>query len=150
MSARAIAALLVLNRHAAHLGLLHAPLSRQPLISRVSFGFISSAAAAAVIRFLVGREFLNRNSEDLDGLSVIAMLLFAIAGMDSVTAHALAEPLLVLGLIALAFAISLGSIGLTGLLFLRGGPARALRIGLLTGSRNIGITVVGFGVPDVS
>ena len=171
MSAPAIAALLgldiALTLTSLVIGMCVAPLTSaffthlflgSALISPVRFGFIlvlvigGSAAAAAIIRALAGRDFLHRQREGLDGLSVIAMLLFAIAAMDGVTAHAIADPLLVLGLTALAFALSLGSIGLTALLFLKAGPARALAIGLLTGSRNIGLmlTAVGFAVPDVA
>ena len=171
MSAPAIAALLgldiALTLTSLVIGMCVAPLTSaffthlflgSALISPVSFGFMlvliigGSAATAAIVRAVAGREFLHRQREALDGLSVIAMLLFAIAAMDGVTAHAIADPLLVLGLTALAFALSLGSIGLTALLFLKAGPARALAIGLLTGSRNIGLmlTAVGFAVPDVS
>jgi hypothetical protein len=171
MSAPAIAALLgldiALTLSSLVIGMIVAPLTSaffthvllgSALISPVSFGLMlvliigGSAAAAAIVRAFAGREFLHRQREGLDGLSVIAMLLFAIAAMDGVTAHAIADPLLVLGLTALAFALSLGSIGLTALLFLKAGADRALAIGLLTGSRNIGLmlTAVGFAVPDVS
>lgn len=127
------------------------------LISPVKFGFMlvliigGCAIAAALVRAFSGRGFLERRREQIDGLSVIAMALFAIAAMDGVTAHAIAQPLLVLGLTALAFGLSLGSIGLTALIFLWAGPARALAIGLLTASRNIGLmlTAVGFAVSDI-
>jgi hypothetical protein len=171
MSAPAIAALLgldiALTLTTLVIGMIVAPLTSalfthfflgSAVISPVKFGFmllliiVGSAIAAAAIRYVAGREFLERQREQIDGLSVLAMLLFAIAAMDGVTAHAIADPLLVLGLIALTFALSLGSIGLTAILFLPAGAARALTIGLLTGSRNIGLmlTAVGFAVPDVS
>jgi BASS family bile acid:Na+ symporter len=127
------------------------------VISPLKFGLMlvliigGSAGAAALIRAFSGAGFLARRREQIDGLSVLAMLLFAIAAMDGVTAHAIANPLLVLGLAVLAFVLSFGSIGVTALIFLWAGPARALAIGLLTGSRNIGLmlTAVGFAVSDI-
>lgn len=126
------------------------------VISPVKFGLMlvliigGSAAAAALVRAFSGDGFLARRREQIDGLSVLAMFMFAVAAMDGVTAHALADPLLVAGLTVLAFALSFGSLGLTALIFLWAGPARALAIGLLTASRNIGLmlTAVGFAVSD--
>ena len=111
-----------------------------------------AALAASLIRRFAGRERLERGRGQIDGLSVLAMLLFAIAAMDGVTAHAIADPLLVAGLTALAFAIALGLIAVTTLLFLPVGHHRALAVGLTAGSRNIGLmlTAVGFAVPDIS
>lgn len=128
------------------------------LISPAAFGLKlvliigGSALAASLIRGLAGRERLERGREQIDGLSVLAMLLFAIAAMDRVTARAIADPLLVAGLTALAFVIALGQIAITTLLFLPAGRHRALAIGLTAGNRNIGLmlTAIGFAVPDIS
>jgi hypothetical protein len=128
------------------------------LISPLGFAFklllliAGSAAAAALVRHFLGREFLEREREKIDGLSVIGMLLFAIAAMDGVTAHAVADPWLIAGITLLTFAIALGMIAVTTLLFLRVGRARALAIGLLAGNRNMGVmlTAIGFAVPDIA
>jgi BASS family bile acid:Na+ symporter len=111
-----------------------------------------SAAAAAVIRRLAGRETIEREREAIDGLSVLAMFVFAVAAMDGVLAYTLREPLLVAGLTLLTFALALGNIVVTALVFAGAGRARALAIGLNAGNRNIGImlTAVGFHVPDVA
>jgi hypothetical protein len=111
-----------------------------------------SAAAAAVIRRLAGRETIERQHEAIDGLSVLAMFVFAIAAMDGVLDHARKDPLLVAGLTLLTFALALGMIVVTALVFAGAGRARALAIGLNAGNRNIGImlTAVGFHVPDVA
>ena len=61
----------------------------------------------------------------MDGLSVLAMSTFAVAAMDGVTDHFRADPLLVIELTALAFALTLGMLILTGLVFLRVGRAHA-------------------------
>jgi BASS family bile acid:Na+ symporter len=128
------------------------------LIDPLTFGFklfliiAGCAAAAAIIRRLAGRGFIEAQRERIDGLSVIAMTSFAIAAMDGVVDHFIADPLLVIGLAALAFALSLGTIGLTALMFLRAGRARAFAIGLIAGNRNIGLMLAatGFAVPDVA
>ena len=80
------------------------------------------------------------------------MFMFAVAAMDGVADHFRADPLLVAKLMALAFALALGLIAITALVFLRAGRARALAIGLIAGNRNIGLMLAatGFAVPDVA
>lgn len=128
------------------------------LASPVGFGFrllaiiAGCALGAAIVRRIAGDAFIESQSERIDGLSVIAMSTFAIAAMDGVVDHFRADPLLVVGLIALAFALALIMIALTAVVFLRAGPARAFAIGLIAGNRNIGLMLAatGFLVPDVA
>jgi len=128
------------------------------LTSPLGFGFrlfliiAGCAAAGAVIRFVAGRSFIEAQRERIDGLSVLAMFMFAVAAMDGVTDHFRANPLLVIELTALAFALALGMIVLTALVFLRVGRARAFAIGLIAGNRNIGLMLAatGFAVPDIA
>jgi len=110
------------------------------------------ALVAAVIRRITGRAWIEAQRERIDGLSVIFMFMFAVAAMDGVTDHFFSQPLLVAELTALAFALALGLITLTALVFLRAGSARALAIGLIAGNRNIGLMMAatGFLVPDVA
>ena len=111
-----------------------------------------SALAAAIIRRIAGGAWIEAQRERIDGLSVIAMFMFAVAAMDGVTDHFRTDPFLVLKLLALAFALALGLIAITALTFLRAGRARALAIGLIAGNRNIGLMLAatGFVVPDVA
>ncbi|MGB7616074.1 MAG: Na+-dependent transporter [Pseudolabrys sp.] len=110
------------------------------------------AGAGAVIRFMTGRPFIDAQRERIDGLSVLAMFMFAVAAMDGVADQFRANPLLVIELTALAFALALGMIALTALVFLRAGRARAFAIGLIAGNRNIGLMLAatGFAVPDIA
>jgi len=110
------------------------------------------AFAAAIVRRVAGRAFVEAQRERIDGLSVIAMFTFAVAAMDGVTDHFRADPLLVIELMALAFTLALALIAITALVFLRAGRARALAIGLIAGNRNIGLMLAatGFLVPDVA
>jgi BASS family bile acid:Na+ symporter len=80
------------------------------------------------------------------------MFMFAVAAMDGVADHFCSNPLLVIELTALAFALALGLIAVTALVFLRAGRARAFAIGLIAGNRNIGLMLAasGFAVPDVA
>ena len=128
------------------------------LISPLGFGLMlfayiaGSALAATVIRRLAGRAVVEAQRLQIDGLSVVAFAYFAIAAMDGVTAHLMSDPWLVIGLTALAFALALGLIAVTTLVFRPAGRPRALAIGLIAGNRNIGLMLAatGFAVPDVS
>jgi len=110
------------------------------------------ALAAAVIRRLTGQTFVEAQRERIDGLSVLAMSMFAIAAMDGVVDHFRADPLLVIALTALAFGLALGMLALTALVFLRVGRGRAFAIGLIAGNRNVGLMLAatGFAVPDIA
>jgi len=110
------------------------------------------ALAAAVIRRLAGRTFIEAQYERIDGLSVIAMFVFAVAAMDGVADHFRENPSLVVELIALAFTLSVGMTAATALAFLRVGGARAFAIGLIAGNRNVGLMLAatGFAVPDIA
>lgn len=135
-----------------HLYLGSAVISPYGLGLKLAAILAGSALAAAVIRRIAGRAFIEAQRERIDGLSVIAMFMFAVAAMDGVTDHFRADPFLVLKLLALAFALALGLIGITALTFLRAGRARALAIGLIAGNRNIGLMLAATGlvVPDVA
>jgi predicted Na+-dependent transporter len=98
-----------------------------------------AAAAAWAIRAIAGKAWVERQAERIDGLSVVALFGFAIALMGNVLENAIADPLLVLGLIALATAVSLGLSALTALLFLRAGCDSAFALAHAAGSRNMGL-----------
>jgi BASS family bile acid:Na+ symporter len=101
---------------------------------------------------VAGRAFIEAQHGRIDGLSVIAMSMFAVAAMDGVANHFRANPLLVIELTALAFALALGLIAITALVFRRVGRARAFAIGLIAGNRNIGLMLVatGFAASDIA
>jgi hypothetical protein len=110
------------------------------------------ALAGAVIRLIAGRKFIEGQREAIDGLSVIAMSMFAIAAMDGAMDHFRADPSLVIRLTALAFLLALASIAVTAIAFQRAGRARAFAIGLIAGNRNVGLMLAatGFAIPDVA
>ena len=130
----------------------------QSLISPLALGvrlfalIAGSGAAAAIIRRVAGSDRIEARYELLDGLSVIAMFIFAAAAMDGVPAHALAEPRLVAALTAVTFALALGTMLVTTIVFLAAGRDRAFAIGILTSNRNMGVILAatGFAVPPLA
>jgi len=104
-----------------------------------------AAVAAVMVRRAAGAAWVERQTARIDGLSVLALFVFAVAVMDGVIGHALTHPLAVLGLIALAFATSLGLGVATALVFRRAGRAAALTLGLSAGLRNLGLMAAGAG-----
>jgi hypothetical protein len=111
-----------------------------------------AAIIAALVRRFGGAEWVEAQKERVDGLSVIALFFFAVALMDGVLASIISEPLKVLGLTALSFALSLGFAALTALIFVRLGAAQALALGLAAGNRNMGLMLAAAGtaVPDLT
>jgi BASS family bile acid:Na+ symporter len=114
-------------------------LSPLALGTRLALILAGAAAAAWAIRAVAGKAWVERQEERIDGLSVVALFGFAVALMGNVLENTLANPLLVLGLIALATALSLGLSALTALMFLRAGRDSAFVLGHAAGSRNMGL-----------
>ena len=111
-----------------------------------------AALIASLIRRIAGQIWIDEQKERIDGLSVIALFVFAVALMDGVAASIISDPLLVLSLVALAFALSLVLTTLTVLLFARAGLSSAMALGLAAGSRNMGLMLAAAGgsVPEVT
>lgn len=111
-----------------------------------------AAIVAALVRRYGGKEWVARQSERIDGLSVVALFFFAVALMDGVLVALLAEPLKMFGLTVLSFALSLGLTALTAFVFARLGAGQALALGLAAGNRNMGLMLAAAGtaVPDLT
>jgi BASS family bile acid:Na+ symporter len=117
------------------------------------FAMLGGAAGLAMlIRWAAGQPWVERQSERIDGLSVIALFCFAVAVMDGVIVQTVADPPLMLGLIALAFATSLVLGATTALVFWRAGRTAALTIALTAGLRNLGVMIAATGgrVPELT
>jgi BASS family bile acid:Na+ symporter len=111
-----------------------------------------TALAASAIRKVMGAERVARQSGPIDGLSVIALFVFAIGLMDGVGREILARPLLVAALMVFVYALSVALIVVTCLLFRRAERSAALALGLAVGSRNMGLMVAAAGsaVPELT
>jgi BASS family bile acid:Na+ symporter len=108
--------------------------------------------AAALIRAWKGQDFIQRHREPIDGLSVVALFVFAIGLMDGVGANILERPMLVAALTVCVFALTAILIVSTCLVMRRAGRSAALALGLAVGSRNMGLMVAAAGgtVPELT
>jgi hypothetical protein len=117
------------------------------------FAMLGGAAVLAMlIRHATGQPWLARQSDRIDGLSVVALFVFAVAVMDGVVAQGAEHPTLLLGMIALAFATSLVLGVTTALVFWRAGRSVALTLALSAGLRNLGVMIAATGgrVPELT
>ena len=99
--------------------------------------------AAAAIRRLVGAAAIIRHKQPIDGFNILVLLVFVSAVMGTVAASFWAEPVRVLLLIVLAFAIFAVLLGATVLVFRKAGQERALALGLMASQRNMGLMLAG-------
>jgi hypothetical protein len=111
-----------------------------------------SALLAALVRRCAGAARVEAARETIDGLNVVVLFVFAVAVMDGVAARFLADPLLVIGLIVLAFTLTFALLGSTALVFARAGCDRAFALGLAAGNRNLGLMLAATGaaLPDTT
>ncbi|MGE0753032.1 MAG: Na+-dependent transporter [Variibacter sp.] len=111
-----------------------------------------SAIVATLIHRFAPRGWVAAQTQRIDGLNVIVLFIFAIAVMEGVAAHFIADPLLVLWVLAITFAVALGLTALTTLVFAWCGIGRAFSIGLAVGHRNLGLMMAatGVAVPDLT
>jgi len=111
-----------------------------------------SMALGTLIRKLVGTRALARHRAEIDGFNIVVVFVFVGAVMENVAANFAAAPLTMVGLLALAFALSFGMLGLTALVFARTGHERALVLGLMASQRNMGLMLAATGgaLPDMA
>jgi hypothetical protein len=96
-------------------------------------------AVAAAIRLAFGAEAIKRHKAPIDGLNVLILFVFVAAVMCRFVPDLLADPVHIVGLGVLAFAMFFTLLGLTVLLFRRYGADRALALGLMVSQRNMGL-----------
>ena len=96
-------------------------------------------ALAALIRKVTGTQRLRRNEALMAGLNVVALVLFAIAIMEGVTAFLLTNPLSAAGLTALSFVMAVLLHGSAYAVFRAFGHDNGLVSALASGNRNMGL-----------
>jgi len=104
-----------------------------------------SAVVAIAIRRLVGIAAIMHHKDRINGVNVLLVFVFVGAVMEHVAARILAQPLFMLGLGALAFAVCYSILGLTTLVVLSAGRERAFALGLMASQRNMGLMVAATG-----
>jgi hypothetical protein len=103
-------------------------------------GILAAAlAVAAVIRFSVGLDAIRRHRAPIDGFNVLILFIFVAAVMGHFLTDFLADPVTMIGLAVLAFAMFFLLFGLTILLFRHAGRDRAMALGLMVSQRNMGL-----------
>jgi hypothetical protein len=98
-----------------------------------------SLLVAAGIRWTVGASAIVRHKGAIDGLNILIMFVFVAAVMGTLAGSFLANPVRMIELTLLAFAIFFALLGVTTLIFRRIGHERALALGLMVSQRNMGL-----------
>ena len=121
------------------LGLLgvHLELGIAALMFRLVLFIGGAVTLAALTRRLLGAARIVRLRDELGGVNVVLLMLFAVAIMDGVGAIALHRPHELLLYVACALAVSVVQQALGTLGFLWHGRAEALTVGLVSGNRNM-------------
>lgn len=120
-------------------------MSLPEFMGRLAFLVGTAFLAAFLLRKATTSDWRARNAQLLDGLSVLNLVLFAVAIMAGVTDKLLADPAYVGLTTLMAFAVNLAlqafGYGI-GRLVLRFRPPAAATLGLLTGNCNMGLVMV--------
>ncbi|MGA7809938.1 Na+-dependent transporter [Bradyrhizobium sp.] len=98
-----------------------------------------AVAVAAAIRWRAGATAIKQHRLPIDGFNILILLVFVAAVMGDVAAKVLADPVGMIGLAALAFAVSVLLLAVTMLIFRRLGRDRALALGMMVSQRNMGL-----------
>ncbi|MFC7608868.1 hypothetical protein [Teichococcus aestuarii] len=109
------------------------------LMARLALVVGLPLVVSLAIRQMAGPARLARWGGAVDGAVVLLVVLYGFGVMDGVLALLLAEPGLVLGGVALAFAGCLGLNPATALVFRPAGRRLSLSAGLLSGNRNMAL-----------
>jgi len=116
------------------------------------FAMLAGAALiATTVRRVAGTDAIAGRREELDGMSVLLLLVFCCALMHDVAARTYADPLQAIGLTALAFGVAIVMMVLTVLVFMPAGWRDAFALGLMTSQRNTGLMLAAAGsaLPDL-
>jgi BASS family bile acid:Na+ symporter len=110
-----------------------------------------SALVGIAVRRLAGASAIERHRDAIDGFNILVVFVFVAAIMENVAARFYAEPVLMVMLGAVAFAVSLAVLGATILVFTKAGQERALVLALMASQRNMGLMLAATGgvLPDL-
>jgi predicted Na+-dependent transporter len=100
-----------------------------------------SLLVATGIRWTLGAAAIRRHNSPIDGFNVVILLVFVSAVMGNVAGNLWADPVRVIELTLLAFAVCFALVGITTLIFLKFGLERAFALGLMVSQRNMGLMV---------
>jgi hypothetical protein len=98
-----------------------------------------SMLVAGALRWSMGTAAIQRHARAIDGLTVLFLFVFVAAVMGNVVGGFLANPVVTLALLLLAFLVFLVLLGATLLIFCKAGYRRAMSLGLMVSQRNMGL-----------
>ena len=114
--------------------------------------FAGSAALGLLARRLLGAGRLARCEDEIDGVNIVTLFVFISAVVGDVGVRFIGDPLPMLGLVVLAFAVFV-ALGLaTHLLFMKAGPGSAFALAIAVSLKNIGLMLAATGgaVPELA
>jgi hypothetical protein len=100
-----------------------------------------SLLVALVLRCIMGVAAIQRHKLTIDGINILVLLVFVSAVMGNVAGSLFADPVLMIELGLIAFAIFFALTAISALIFRAAGAQRALAIGLMVSQRNMGLMV---------
>lgn len=139
--------------------LLGLPLTISPLTHGLTLFAIlaGSATVGLLLRRLMGPVRVANRRDEIDGLNILILTVFAMALLGEIGPQLVAQPLRLLALTALAFAVFLGIVAVTYAVFAlapggRARPRRALALAMLTAQRNMALMLASTGglLPDLT
>jgi len=139
--------------------LLGMPLTISPLSHGLTlFGILAgSAAVGLALRRVLGAAKIERRRDEIAGVNILILLVFAAALMGDIGPQLFANPLRLLGLTLLAFTVFFVILAITYAVFMiltpgKTSPRRALALGMLTAQRNMGLMLASTGgmLPDLT
>ncbi len=98
---------------------------------------------AVLIRARVSRRWIDARAAEIDGVSVMLLLIFAVAIMAQAAVILRQNLHLFLVVLGAAFALNLFLQAVTWLLFLRAGRGAAVALAMTAGNRNAGLALAG-------
>jgi hypothetical protein len=109
-----------------------------------------SLVVALIVRRFAGLAAIRRYNDQIDGMNILLVFFFVAAVMENVASRFWADPLAMIELTALAFAVTFAVLGLTALVFAATGRERAFVLGLMASQRNMGLMLAATGgaLPD--
>lgn len=117
------------------------------------FWLLAGAAVLGTgLRKFLGKKMIAAHSDEIDGINILILFVFVCAVMSSLGKQILTQPLLVLGLVMLAFLIFFILLASTFLIFKFTGAEQAFALGMLTSQRNMGLMLAGTSglVPELT
>lgn len=131
---------------------LDLPLTPASLGVKLLLILAGSALVGLTLRRIIGPPRIAANRDEIDGLNIITLFVFASAIMADSGIEFFRHPLFMLALVALSILVTLLMLALTYAAFRTAGHHTALAVGVMASQRNMGLMLAGAGgaVPELT